>query len=322
MAEEEEESPTIIEQPTGEVNSVQEEQEERRCLNCSALLTGPFCAECGQKDIPSRQTLNELVTNFISSFFGYESKFFVTVKYLLTRPGFLANEFNKGRRERYFHPARLYVFISVVYFFLFTSLPETDGNQPVNINTDSTTVNYFKSQRGKVLSREQYDSVQATLPSAERDGWFKQKWMYKQLELEARFYDNPPDFARSVIDEFLAHFSTVFFFLLPVFAGILMLLYRNHNFFYSEHLVFSIFYYNFFFVAGIVSLILDQVSWLWWVGVMVDISILVYLYMALRRTYRESRGKTLAKFSAFVFLFGICIVFGLLVNLVVALLMV
>jgi len=322
MAEEQDESPIIIEHPTAEVNNISEVQGDRHCLNCSALLTGPYCAECGQKDIPSRQTLHELVTNFISSFFGYESKVFVTIKYLLTRPGFLVNEYNKGRRERYFHPARLYVFISVVYFFLFTSLPETENNNHVNVNTDSTTVNYFKSQRGKVVTREQYDSVQATLPAAERDGWFKQKWKYKRLDLETRFYDNPSGFARSVIDEFLAHFSTVFFFLLPVFAGILMLLYKNHNFYFSEHLVFSIYYYNFFFVAGIVSLLLEQVSWLWWVGLMVDISIPVYLYLALRRTYRESRGKTLAKFLAFLFIFGFCIGIGLLINLVVALLMV
>lgn len=323
MAEEQDESSTTIEQSAVEVRSDHDEQHERRhCLNCSAVLTGPYCAECGQKDIPRRQTLAELAINFLSSFWGYESKFIITAKYLLIRPGYLANEFNRGRRERYFHPARLYVFISVVYFFLLTSVPGDEQNQTVNLKADTTTVDYFKTQKGRILTREQYDSVQATLPTGDRDNWFMRRWNYKKLELERRFFENPLGFARSFIDEFTAHFSKVFFVLLPVFAFILLLLYRNHDLFYSEHLAFSICYYNFFFVAGSISLLLDSVSWLSWLSLLVDFSIFIYLYMALRRTYREGRAKTFAKFSAFVLLFGICIVFGLFINLLVTLLMI
>ena len=71
--------------------------EKRHCLNCSTPLTDVYCPHCGQKDIPSRQTLGELVFNFISSFSGYESKFFKTCRYLLFKPGFLATEYNAGQ---------------------------------------------------------------------------------------------------------------------------------------------------------------------------------------------------------------------------------
>ena len=96
------------------------------CLNCGTKLLDTFCQHCGQKDIPKRQTLGELFSNFISSFWSYEGKFFLTTKYLITKPGFLAVEYNAGRRESYYHPARMYVFISFVFFLFLFSLPDAD----------------------------------------------------------------------------------------------------------------------------------------------------------------------------------------------------
>jgi Zn finger protein HypA/HybF involved in hydrogenase expression len=115
---------------------VESGNEKRHCLNCSTPLTDVYCPHCGQKDIPNRQTLGELVFNFISSFSGYESKFFTTCRYLLFRPGFLATEYNSGKRERYFHPARMYVFISFIFFLLLFSLPDDEhSNTNFNVTT-------------------------------------------------------------------------------------------------------------------------------------------------------------------------------------------
>ncbi len=99
--------PTTIEEKTGGSNNnviVAEANAEEIpptlanefCLNCGSKISGPFCFECGQKNIPKRQTLGELWTNFISSFWSYEGKFFLTTKFLITRPGFLALEYNAG----------------------------------------------------------------------------------------------------------------------------------------------------------------------------------------------------------------------------------
>ncbi|MFM7485782.1 MAG: DUF3667 domain-containing protein, partial [Cytophagales bacterium] len=60
----------------------------------------------------------------MSSFWSYEGKFFRTTKYLITKPGFLAQEYCAGKRESYYHPARMYVFISFVFFLAFFSIPE------------------------------------------------------------------------------------------------------------------------------------------------------------------------------------------------------
>lgn len=297
---------------------------EKRCLNCNAPLTDIYCAHCGQKDIPMRQTLGELVYNFLSSFSGYESKFFKTCRYLLLKPGFLASEYNAGRRERYFHPARMYAFISFIYFFLFATLPDA-GKSPsvIKITKDGKDIDYYSGEPidlGDTFdTRHHYDSVQSALPLDDRDGWLKRRLKYRTFELKERFEGNPGEFASHVNDDFTSHFSVVFFFLLPVFAFILWLFYLKKDFFYSEHLVFSICYYNFFFLAGSVAMLVETVSSLRWLGILLNFAIIGYLLLALKRSYREGWGKTIAKFVSFMVVFGICILAGLLVNLLITL---
>ena len=127
------------------------------CLNCGNPLNGTYCSQCGQKNIPKRQTLGELFENFLGSFFSYESKFFRTLKFLLFKPGFLAREYNAGRRESYYRPARMYVFISFIYFLLFFSLPDNDDKDNVIDNegvvTKDSTDNNFSLTSEKYKSR-------------------------------------------------------------------------------------------------------------------------------------------------------------------------
>ena len=292
--------------------------DKRYCLNCSTPLVGSYCSHCGQKDIPRRQTLKELCFNFLSSFSGYESKFFQTTKYLILKPGFLAREYNAGKREKYFHPARMYVFISFIYFLLFTSLPPADDQQTIiNITSDTTDVD-IKSVN-KIERRQKYDSLQSTLLPADRDGWLIRKLKYREYALEEAYMSNPKEFASRAIAAYSQHFSQVFFLLLPVFAFVLWLLYVRHDIFYYEHLVFSICFYNFFFIAGSLGMIAESISWTQWLGAIIEFGIFVYLLLAMKRTYNQSWPKTILKYGAFITLFGICIAIGLLLNLFVTL---
>jgi hypothetical protein len=297
--------------------------QSRHCLNCSTALTDLYCPHCGQKDIPRRQSLAELSFSFISSFSGYESKFLKTCRYLLLKPGFLATEYNAGKRESYFHPARMYVFISFIYFLLFTSLPDSNEKSLVTITSgnDTEDVDYNKSDDGDeaIETRAQYDSIQQSLNPQDQDGWLTKKWKYKEIELTNQFEADPKGFASRVINGFTAHFSQVFFFLLPIFAFLLWLLYIRKDFFYYEHLVFSICYYNFFFLAGSFAMLANSVPWLRWLGILLELAIVVYLLFAMKAAYKETWRKTIWKYAVFIGLFGICIALGLLTNLLITL---
>lgn len=89
---------------------------EKNCLNCGAQITSRYCSECGQENIEPKETFGNLVHHFVGDITHYDAKFFLTLKYLLFRPGFLTNEYANGRRTRYLNPIRMYVFISVLFF--------------------------------------------------------------------------------------------------------------------------------------------------------------------------------------------------------------
>ncbi|MDC6469138.1 DUF3667 domain-containing protein [Flavobacteriaceae bacterium] len=76
-----------------------------------------FCPYCGQKS-NDELTIGLLFYNTISNYFSFDARFFKSFFPLIFRPGYLANRFIAGKRLMYLHPAQLYLFISVVFFFL------------------------------------------------------------------------------------------------------------------------------------------------------------------------------------------------------------
>ncbi|MBX2899527.1 MAG: DUF3667 domain-containing protein [Cyclobacteriaceae bacterium] len=336
------------------------------CLNCETKLQDLYCHHCGQKDLPRRRTMGELIENFIGSFYSFESKFFRTVKFLLLKPGFLPIEYTAGKRESYYHPARAYVFISFVFFLLYFSLPDSDEKDKVampnkegfnkgmeemrkglyNAGLDSATVDsiYYASiadstevdliysmdgKKPNVRKRnqnnfnfsdiefnsfEEYDSAQSTLAAEERDGWFVRMVHRRAIELNAKYKgdDSGHRFSEDFARAFSGQFSTVLFYLLPVFALLFKLLYVRRDFYYSEHLVFAIFYYNFFYLAASFYLLLQFVPW---IGGVINFGIVVwmiaYLPIAMKRMYKQSWRKTIFKFILFSFLFMCCLSIGM-----------
>lgn len=98
------------------------ERHEKICLNCNAELNGRYCHICGQENIEPKETVWSLVSHFFYDITHFDGKFFSTTRYLVTKPGFLPAEYIKGRRARYLHPIRMYVFSSAIFFLIFFML--------------------------------------------------------------------------------------------------------------------------------------------------------------------------------------------------------
>ncbi|MBT8078137.1 MAG: DUF3667 domain-containing protein [Gammaproteobacteria bacterium] len=86
------------------------------CPNCHAELAGAFCSNCGQKDVDLERPLRQLAGEVVKETFDVDGRAFRSIRALLTRPGFLTNEYLRGRRRRYTPPLRLYLVISVLFF--------------------------------------------------------------------------------------------------------------------------------------------------------------------------------------------------------------
>ena len=69
----------------------------------------------------------------------FDGSFFVTLKDLLFKPGFLTREYMLGRRKKYLHPVRMYVFTSAVFFLVFFSMFHVSEND-VSVNNQRAKV--------------------------------------------------------------------------------------------------------------------------------------------------------------------------------------
>lgn len=324
----------------------------KTCLNCGTPLTDKYCSHCGQRDLPARQDLGDLFINFISSFYSFESKFFKTFQYLLFRPGKIVAEYNAGKRESFYHPARMYVFLSFVFFLLMSMVASTDDlglnnsgefNAKDSVRTDSLmarvdslvaaevdTVNEagglkFKykpvtegTNTPEATTVEEYDSIQNTLPESERDNFIIRYFERKGREIEARGKDKEKDLTKQFMDDAVGNIPRMLFFLMPIFALLLKLLYVRRDYFYSEHLVFTVIYYDFIYLAGSLIILVNQVEWLSWLQYFLYAWIFIYLYKSMRHVYKQRRAKTVAKYFLLLSMFLVCVSFGVVVIFLLA----
>ena len=119
------------------------ERKDRNCLNCGATVMGRYCHVCGQENVEPKESFWHLLTHFFNDITHFDGKFFITLKDLLFKPGFLSKEYMTGRRVSYLNPVRMYVFTSAIFFLLFFSFFKNKG--PIKI--ESTTIN------GKTLAQ-------------------------------------------------------------------------------------------------------------------------------------------------------------------------
>ncbi len=100
------------------------------CSNCNQCFEAhyPYCPYCGQ-EAEDKLTLSVLFTNTISNYFSFDARFFKSFIPLMIKPGYLAKKFVEGKRLLYIHPAQMYLFISVVFFFLFSFISREQSEE-------------------------------------------------------------------------------------------------------------------------------------------------------------------------------------------------
>jgi hypothetical protein len=106
------------------------------CENCSALLTGRWCSQCGQAAIDYRRSFRHVIVDALDSFLNFESKFFATIGWLIARPWHLTNQFLAGRRVRYVHPLRLYLLVSILFFFVINYWAKSIHTDPSKLSAE------------------------------------------------------------------------------------------------------------------------------------------------------------------------------------------
>ncbi len=95
--------------------------ETTQCKNCEISFDASFeyCPYCGQESADNL-TFGVLFSNTIENYFSIDARFFRSFVPLMLKPGVLPRRFVDGKRLKYLHPAQFYLFISVLFFFLFS----------------------------------------------------------------------------------------------------------------------------------------------------------------------------------------------------------
>jgi hypothetical protein len=119
------------------------------CENCGTELRGPFCHHCGQHDIDFHRSFGHMFLDALENFFHFDAKLFRSIVILLFQPGKLTAEFNAGKRASQVPPFRLYLFVSVLFFFI-----SFVGSGPRDFN-----LNARPSAEQRALVRQAFDSA-------------------------------------------------------------------------------------------------------------------------------------------------------------------
>jgi len=134
------------------------------------------------------------------------------------------------------------------------------------------------------------------------DGWFMTK-VYAQV---LKFYKARD--GGSILQAFYDTVPIALFFLLPIFAFILKVLYFNKGT-YAHHLVFSFYYFSFLFT---VFSIIFGVNMIWeipdWIDFLVAASTFIYLFIALKRFYGQGWFLSYFKCSVATFTFMLMVI--------------
>jgi len=296
------------------------------CENCGANMSGPFCAQCGQHAVDYRRSFGRVFADVLDSFLNWDSKFTMSLWLLMSRPWKLTIDFLSGKRVRHMHPLRLYLLISIAFFFGVHELAKQANLNP-RTHRDLTP-----EERAKV------DSKLSKLPpdiqtevKKEIDKSAKPKSESKPTEDDQGFLEigtDKDDANASSFEKWLSRRAKekigehgvnakVFFLALvsnlpammlcciPLFAFVLKLLYMFRRVFYIDHLIYALHIHAFAYLAilliGFISAGLRHVAptLSGWIMATLIVTVVVQLLFSIRRVYRQGWFM-----SVFKFLFG------------------
>lgn len=286
------------------------------CPNCGTPSDGNFCPQCGQARRTLRVSVRDIVADWLDDELALSGKLPRTVLPLLLRPGFLTQEYLRGRLARYLPPLRLYLGASVLFFVLLSLLPDSwlsvdqqgSSRRAVNVGID-VSVDSAAADGGSWVDEIEINASSPVL--ARRLERSREKLRGTSLR----------DGLLAVFGSFFQHLSTTVFLLLPVFALLLKLLYLRRGRLYVAHFVFALHLHAFAFALFAALLLLGLHPWTEPLQGVLALWLLLYLFLAMRRVYGQGVLKTAGKYLLLVASYSVLLTVGMVLTLLATLLL-
>ncbi len=297
------------------------------CANCGRPLADDrYCGDCGQRVIDHRRPLRHLLGEFQDQVFAFDGRSWRTLVMLIRRPGLLTAVYNAGRRVLFVPPLRLYLLIS---FFFFLAIQLTD--QQI-VQFSSTVALEDAAEDATAVAVEpgdpalpQVSSARPAEPATETEDESPfSRFISTRLEHVEQSYDDP----QAEINELVSRrVPQTMFFLVPMMALILKLVYFRRGVFYVEHLIFAVHAHAAIFLALLVAILLNVALAPWWeqsrlVGLPIILAMTVHFFKSLRRVYQQSRLISALKWIVIGIAYGLSFSVAFLGVLLISLLLV
>ena len=273
------------------------------CANCSAVLQGPYCHQCGQLAEDFHRSLSHLVVEGLESLFHFDGRLWRTIPLLIRNPGQLTRDYLEGRRAYQIPPLRMFLVVLLLVFFcgglgrhddktrLVVVDPKDRTAQGIKMGDKAGSPNWREEVRSSIAGKASPGAGKATAT------WF--------VERVIKAADNPEQFA--MVMEMWAHRLAVL--MLPIGALLLSGLFVfQRRFFVFDHLIFTMHSLSFqgllislYFVIALASSGIASLLWL---------AAPVHLFVHMRGVYRTGIVGTLIRMT--LLFWGSLIAFTLL----------
>lgn len=251
-------------------------QDSSKCITCNTELQGEYCHQCGEKKIiPHKDnSLAHFAEEALDGLMHLDAKFIKTFWPLISKPGFLVVEYNRGHRKPYMKPVQLFVLASVLFYFIFPTsylFFSSVKNIEIGYEYNIYTTNVFHYDIGKQLQQIATE---------------------KHITTEQAAYD---------VTQEAAHKSKAFLFIiLPFFALMFYALFRKSTPYFIPHLILTVYLFSFFIVANLIA-----VSTMVWLLRFRDandlyfycmaIAFFIYILLSVRKVYKNNWIKSVLK---------------------------
>lgn len=310
------------------------EETEAECLNCGAAMTGEFCAACGQSGKSLRRPFWHLLGDSLDSLLSLDGRLARTVPPLLVFPGRVTRAYLEGQRIRFIPPFRLYVFASLI-FFVVLPLVMGQGirfNVGGSTEIENAREQIEQAYEAGEMTEQQYqaalqglDQVDAVwrggppglvapppsapgdedAPTAQNDEWVgfmpAEAWEAIRDSGErgdedarrlAEVMENPNRLAAQT----LVWIPRLMFVLLPIYAGLLALVYLwRRRFLFFDHLIVSLHFHSALYLALVIGVLVSPLVGADWVVLAMIVYSNWYLYRLNRVVYARGRFGSVAR---------------------------
>jgi hypothetical protein len=263
---------------------------QAQCVGCGAIVTGPYCAGCGEHNEPHDYSLKHLFAEVLEAMAHLDGRLFASFRSLLTRPGQLAADFLAGRRKTRMGPVQMFVVCNVLYFLFLPLALQVPFTSTLRMQTEN--------RPWRVMAKRMVDARVSD--------------RHEEVERYAAHFDEA------------AHLQghTLVMLMVPLFALGVWALHPRARRYYAEHLVFSFFVMAFLLLW--MTVITVPISQAYRLGVhagwrpdgsLLEIALdapialgfMAYLAVASRRVYAEGWFTAVAKSVLAVVWLAVCL---------------